>query len=100
MAKQIGIAMVGCGQIAEAHFKAVQAVTGARLIWCVDMIATQAQTAAERYGAPYFGTDYNEVLASTEVEAVVLCLPHDLHLPFTVQASEAGKHVLVEKPMA
>ena len=100
MAKQIGIAMVGCGQIAEAHFKAVQAVTGARLIWCVDMIATQAQTAAERYGAPYFGTDYNEVLASTEVEAVVLCLPHDLHLPFSVQASEAGKHVLVETPMA
>jgi predicted dehydrogenase len=100
LAKQIGIAMIGCGQIAEAHLKAVQALAQAKLVWCVDVIEAQAQSAAERYGAPHFGTDYAEALACAEVDAVVLCLPHDLHLPVSVQASEAGKHVLVEKPMA
>ena len=100
MSKKIGIAMVGCGQIAEAHLKAVDAVEGAELAWCVDVVESQAQSAAERYGAPHFGTDYAEVLASDDVDAVVLCLPHDLHLPFSVEASEAGKHVMVEKPMA
>jgi len=100
LAKQIGIAMIGCGQIAEAHLKAIQAISQARLVWCVDVVEKQAQSAAERYGASHFGTDYAEALASANVDAVVLCLPHDLHLPFSVQASEAGKHVLVEKPMA
>jgi len=100
LGKDIGIAMVGCGQIAEAHLKAIEAVDGAKLVWCVDVVADQAKSAAERYGAPHFGTDYAEVLASDLVDAVVLCLPHDLHLPFSVQASLANKHVLVEKPMA
>lgn len=100
MAKQIGIAMVGCGQIAEAHLKAIQAISGARLVWCVDVVASQAQLAAERYGALHYGTDYADALACADVDAVVLCLPHNLHLPFSVLASDAGKHVLVEKPMA
>lgn len=100
MGKKIGIAMVGCGQIAEAHLKAVESLDGAQLVWCVDVVAEQAKLAAGRYGAPHFGTDYAEALACDDVDAVVLCLPHDLHLPFSVQASDAGKHVLVEKPMA
>lgn len=100
MAGEIGIAMVGCGQIAEAHLKAVDALDGANLVWCVDVVTEQAESAAKRYGALHWGSDYAEALACDDVDAVVLCLPHDLHLPFSVQASKAHKHVLVEKPMA
>lgn len=100
MGKQIGIAMIGCGQIAEAHFKAIEAIDGAWLVWCIDVVAEQAQSAAERYRSEHWGTDYDAALADDAVDCVVLCLPHDLHLSFSVRASEAGKHVLVEKPMA
>lgn len=100
MSGQIGIAMVGCGQIAEAHLKGVAAVDGARLIYCVDSEAERAQSAADRYQSLHWTTDYSEALGDADVDAVVLCLPHDLHLSFTVAAAEAGKHVLVEKPMA
>ena len=47
---EVCVAMVGCGQIAEAHLKAVQACEGATLTFCVDIFG-RAQSAAERYGA-------------------------------------------------
>jgi predicted dehydrogenase len=100
MGEQIGVAMVGCGQIAEAHLKAVAALAQARLVCTVDVDETRAHSAAEQYGATGWTTDYEEALSNPEVDAVVLCLPHDLHLPFSVQAAVAGKHILVEKPMA
>lgn len=100
MADRIGVAMVGCGQIAEAHLKAVASVGQARLAFAVDVDAEKARSAAERYGAPRWSADFEEALSDPAVDAVVLCLPHDLHMPFSVRAAEAGKHVLVEKPMA
>lgn len=96
----VGIAMVGCGQIAKAHMKAIAACGQARLTWCVDNVSDRAEQAAAEYGASGHTTDLASALGSPDVDAVVLCLPHDLHLPFTRQALEAGKHVLVEKPMA
>ena len=100
MADRIGIAMVGCGQIAEAHLKAVASVAGARLVFAVDADADRARSASERYDAPRWSVDYDEALADPAVDAVVLCLPHDLHKSFSVRAAAAGKHILVEKPMA
>jgi predicted dehydrogenase len=96
----IGIAMVGCGQIANAHLKALDACNDAALAFCVDVDADRAKTAAESHGNVGSSADFEEALNHSSVDAVVLCLPHDLHLPFTLQALSAGKHVLVEKPMA
>ena len=96
----VGIAMVGCGQIAEAHLKAVQANENSRVVWCTDVDSDRAAEAADRYSSAHHGTDYDQVLNDHDVDAVVLCLPHDLHVSFTCRALQAGKHVLVEKPMA
>ena len=100
MTDPIRMAIIGCGQIAEAHLKAITALSGAQLTFTMDSIEERARSAAERYGAPSWTTAYEEVLNASEVDAVLLCLPHDLHKPFTIQAAEAGKHILVEKPMA
>ena len=43
---------------------------------------------------------WEELLADDEVEAVDICLPHHLHMPAAVAAAQAGKHILVEKPIA
>jgi predicted dehydrogenase len=96
----VGIALVGCGQIAAAHFKAIAATAETRLVYTVDNYPERARSAAERHGATHWTTAYEEALSSPEVDAVLLCLPHDLHHPFTLQAAAAGKHILVEKPMA
>jgi len=91
--------MVGCGQIANAHLKAIDAVADARVTWCQDVDAERAAAAATTRDARHT-TDYGQLLAADDVDAVVLCLPHHLHEPFSVQAAAVGKHVLVEKPMA
>jgi len=45
-------------------------------------------------------TDYGDMLADPELDIIVICTPHALHAPMTLEAANAGKHVLVEKPMA
>ncbi len=94
------LAVVGCGQIAEAHCKAIAALAQAELHTAVDSDLDRARDTAQRHGAPHTTADYGDVLQDGDIDAVVLCLPHDLHAPFAIRAAEAGKHILVEKPMA
>lgn len=96
----VRFALVGCGQIAEAHRRAIDAVDGAALTWCQDIDADRARTLAETTPGARSTTDYTDLLAADDVDVVFLCLPHALHESFTVQAARAGRHVLVEKPMA
>lgn len=97
----IRLAMVGCGQIARAHLAAVDELKDqVSLVWTVDSESDRARSAAEKHGAPRWGTDYKEAFASGEIDAAILCLPHHLHAPVAIAAAEAGVHVLCEKPMS
>jgi predicted dehydrogenase len=100
MGVPVGMAIVGCGQIAGAHLKAITRVEGAELVFAADAVEERAQGVAKTFGAPRWSISYDEVLADPRVDAVILCLPHDLHKSFTIRALAAGKHVLVEKPMS
>ena len=98
--KEIRLGIVGCGQFARSHLGAIEKLEGVRVTAAVDSGEDRAKAVAERSGVGFFTTDYDAALARDDVDAMVLVLPHDLHLPFSVRASEAKKHVLVEKPMA
>jgi predicted dehydrogenase len=60
----------------------------------------KAEEAARKLGIPKFFGSYAELLADKEIDAVYNPLPHHLHVPWSIQAAEAGKHVLCEKPIS
>jgi predicted dehydrogenase len=97
--RKVGMAMIGCGQIARAHLRAIAKIPNAELVGAMDIAEEKAQIAADEYGGKLH-TKVDSVLTDGEVDAVVLALPHHLHYPVAVKSAQAGKHVLVEKPMA
>jgi predicted dehydrogenase len=101
MADPVRIALLGCGRIAQvAHLPALEKATGVELVSVSDPSRAVAEAVARRYGVPSAFTDASDVLAERSVEAVIVAAPDRFHSPLTRAALEAGKHVLVEKPLA
>lgn len=102
MARRLGIAIVGCGAVADWHWRAVQAAaTRTRVTACVDPDdARAAAMAAKSGGMPYRTLAAALADDAVEVDAVAIMVPHRLHEPIAVEALRARRHVLLEKPMA
>jgi len=96
--KITGAAIIGCGMVYRVHADAIGGLDKARLLVAVDTDEGKAQAAALKYGCKYT-TDYTEILNDPDVQVVHLCTPHFLHAPMAKAFMQAGKHVLVEKPM-
>lgn len=100
--RRVRLALIGCGGIAEAHLVGAERV-GARVevTAVVDPDPGRRSRAIERTGAPGYET-LDQALASAghHFDAVDILVPHDLHEAVAIEAIEAGKHVLLEKPMA
>ena len=96
---QLKVGLIGGGGIASAHIKGYREHAGKIAITAVaDAVEQTAVARGEELGAtPY--TDYRELLAKEDVDAVDICLPHHLHKDAIVAAAEAGKHILCEKPL-
>lgn len=93
------LALIGCGGMSRSHAARFDALSSQMdVVAVVDVDEELARTAAEHTGAKIVATDYREVLS--EVDAVLLALPHHLHHPIGLDCLEAGKHVLMEKPLA
>lgn len=99
MSASLRIGLVGAGQVALKHARAYAQNRDAALVAVADVDAGRAAALAERYGAAAFGS-FDELLGSDQVDAVSVCVPHDVHLPVALAAADAGVHVLMEKPIA
>lgn len=98
----VRLALVGCGGIAEAHVAGAERV-GARVdvTAVIDPDPGRRARLAERTGAPGFASLTEAIdRAGDRFDAVDILVPHDLHEAVTIEAIGAGKHVLLEKPMA
>ena len=100
---RLGIGIIGSGGIARsAHMPgyAECAERGVRIIACADVNLEVARKAAAEFDVPHVYSDYQELLRRDDIHAVSICTPNYLHMQPTIDALEAGKHVLVEKPLA
>lgn len=96
--KSIGVTFVGCGYITGKHSKTIDVVDKNVRKYYASRHEQKAQEYNDRYmGAGYFGS-YESAFQSPEVDAVFVATPPNSHLELTLQALEAGKHVIVEKP--
>ena len=92
----LGAANIGVRKVIPA----MQRGTRSRMIAIASRDLAKAQAAASELGIPRAYGSYEELLADPEIEAVYNPLPNHLHVPWTIRAAEAGKHVLCEKPIA
>ena len=96
----IRIGIIGVGQIGKAHLANYKNIKGAELVAAADTNTEELARVAEEYGIKDTYADFRELLARDDLDAVDVCLHNNLHMPVTVAALEAGKHVYCEKPMA
>src|SRR5215470_7727056 len=97
---ELTLALVGCGAISQLHLTAIRkGAPRTRITAVVDTDAERARAMAGRTGARPF-TSLDQALAEGAFDAVDLMLPHHLHEGAAVRCFAAGKHVLLEKPMA
>nr|WP_007127638.1 Gfo/Idh/MocA family oxidoreductase [Paenibacillus lactis]EHB68336.1 oxidoreductase domain protein [Paenibacillus lactis 154]MCM3497568.1 Gfo/Idh/MocA family oxidoreductase [Paenibacillus lactis]GIO91231.1 oxidoreductase [Paenibacillus lactis] len=97
--KSINVGVIGTGSISAMHLQSYQKHANANLLAVCDLNEERARLAAEKYGATKVFTDYRELLADPEIDAVSICTWNNTHAEISIAALNAGKHVLVEKPL-
>ncbi len=99
--KPLELGFVGSGRIAQAHLAAASNLSGrVRVAAIASRRRDRAESTARQYGIPAVLDDYRELLTSRDIDAVVITTPNDSHAAIACDAARAGKHLLVEKPMA
>ncbi|GAB3924310.1 Gfo/Idh/MocA family oxidoreductase [Kribbella albertanoniae] len=94
------IAVIGVGTIAQEHIKAYQQNPGAEVVALCDIDIERVKQRAEQFGVQRATGDVAEILSDSEIDAVSICVPNNLHAEIAEAALRAGKDVLVEKPMS
>jgi predicted dehydrogenase len=96
---EIGFGIVGAGMVARYHAAGIERAPGARLVAVCREDAARADKAAAQFGVPC-DASLEALLARPDIDAICICTPSGQHAAQAIAAARAGKHVLVEKPMA
>lgn len=97
---KVRIGLLGCGSISQfAHLPALVKADHIELVAICEGSEDLLNTIGIRYGVRRLFTDYDRFLTETDIDAVILAVADRLHVPLAMQALDAGKHVLVEKPL-
>ena len=98
---ELRVCLIGCGRAGMIHARNYKnKIENARMVAVVDTIDTAAKAAAEELGIEKYYTDYKDILNDSEIDAVVVVAPTNLHKPIVLDCAAAGKHIFCEKPMA
>jgi predicted dehydrogenase len=94
------VALVGMGRIGRTHLRALESACHADVIGVYDVNAQLARERAEAANVSRVFGSWQNVLNDPDVQCIGVLLPHDLHEKYSIEALEAGKHVVCEKPLA
>lgn len=97
--KKLGSAIIGYGSIGPIHAEAISNLPQVQLKAVVDLNKEARERANNKYHCQVY-EQYDQVLQDSEIQVIHICTPHYLHVPMAIQAIQAGKHVLIEKPVA
>jgi predicted dehydrogenase len=94
------LGMIGCGQISTRFFNQASDLPGVTFVATCAAHAASAQRKAQERRCDRWTTNYEELLSWPDIDGVVITTPHQMHATMATAAARAGKHVLIEKPMA
>ena len=100
MQDKVRIGVIGVGIIGKHHLANYQKIAGAEIVAICDIDEPELQRVSEAYGIEDTCVDFRDLLRRDDIDAVDVCLHNNLHMPVTIEALRAGKHVYCEKPMA
>ena len=101
MMERVRLGMIGSQLAAHLHLNNLSKLRGLK----VDVVAVASQRMenaaafAKEFNIPHHYDDYRRILERPDIDVVDLCIPTDLHEEFSIQAAEAGKHIICEKPL-
>lgn len=98
--KKLKIGIIGVGNIAQSHIEGYKRNENTELYAFCDIDREKLEENGKKHGVEKLFTDYNEMLALPELDAVSVCTWNSAHAPCVIAALNAGKHVLCEKPMS
>ena len=99
--RKVKVGVVGCGVVAAAYYLPyLMDMERAELVAVCDRIEPRLKACARLFGARERYLDYNEMIDRADIEAVLILTAPGTHVPFALKAAEAGKHILLQKPMA
>ena len=96
----VRIALIGAGAIGERHAKALARIEGAELSLVVSRTAEEAKAFAAMFPVPRTSHRYQAALEQPDIDAIILATPTQMHSAQAMQCLDAGKHVLIEIPLA
>jgi predicted dehydrogenase len=99
MDRKIGVGLIGSQFISTIHAEALKRVADAEILAVMSPTEGHARSFAGKFGIPHHFTNLNDMLTLDGLDMVVIGAPNYLHCDITLKAAEAGKHVVVEKPL-
>src|SRR5437867_2812209 len=95
----ISIGVIGCGHWGPNHIRTFSSIPGSRVAAAADLDANRLSSIGKLFPDLWLVRDYHELLADETINAVIIATPTRTHYKIAVEAMEAGKQVLVEKPL-
>jgi len=99
MNKKVGVGLVGSQFISSIHAESLKTVSDAEIIAVMSPTIGNAKKFASKHGIPHHFTDLDEMLSMEEIDMIVIGAPNSLHCEIALKAAQAGKHIVVEKPL-
>lgn len=98
--ERLRVAVVGCGWAGDVQTRMFSKMPEVEVVAAVDIRPGQLKLMQERYGVKNLYEDWKKMLKEVHPDAVAVCTPNGVHAPACIDASNAGCHVITEKPMA